>query len=142
MEDDVKHQLDELKGKVQAAQSAQIEFQKQIKSAFLQDASAKGGALWVQLKLIDGRKASSTDADDYELLLKKASTADERWKLDVNERYQRAVSTVITLATLVLGGPFLFLKTPLCRYLLFFLRQVGEVGARWRSGFLLDDPTP
>jgi hypothetical protein len=111
MDEEVKRRLDELEGKVQAAQSAHIAFQKQIKSEFLKDASAKEGALWVQLKLIAGRKVTSTDADDYELVLEKTSTADERWKLDVNERYQRAANTVITLATLVLGGPFLFLKT-------------------------------
>jgi len=111
MEEDVKRRIDQLEGKVQAAVGAQIAFQKQIKSEFLKDPSAKEGALWVQLKLIAGRKETSTDADDYELVLEKSSTADERWKLDVNERYQRAVSTIVTLATLVLGGPFLFLKT-------------------------------
>ena len=108
MEPDVKSRLDQLDEKVQAAQ---IAFQKQIKSAFLKDPSAKEGALWVQLKLIAKRPENSTDADDYDLVLEKSSTADERWRLDVNERYQRAVSTVVTLATLVLGGPFLFLKT-------------------------------
>ena len=111
MEEDVKRRIDQLEGKVQAAVGAQIAFQKQIKSEFLKDPSAKEGALWVQVKLIAGRKETSTDADDYELVLEKSSTADERWRLDVNERYQRAVSTVVTLATLVLGGPFLFLKT-------------------------------
>jgi hypothetical protein len=111
MEEEVKRRLDELEGKVQSAQSAQIAFQKQIKSQFLNDSPAKEGALWVQLKLIAGRKKTSTDADDYELVLEKSSSADERWRLDVNERYQRAVSTVVTLATLVLGAPFLFLKT-------------------------------
>jgi hypothetical protein len=111
MEQDVKNRFDQLEGKVQAAHSAQIAFQKQIKSEFLKGPSAKEGALWVQLKLIAGKNANSTDADDYDLVLEKSSTVDERWRLDVNERYQRAVSTVVTLATLVLGGPFLFLKT-------------------------------
>lgn len=111
MEAEVERRLDELERKVQAAQAAQIAFQKQIKSQFLKDPLAKEGALWVQLKLIAGRNKTSIDADDYELVLERSTSADEHWKLDVNERYQRAVNTIITLATLVLGGPFLFLKT-------------------------------
>jgi hypothetical protein len=110
MEDEVKRRLEDVEEKVQAAQSAQITFQNQIKSQFLKDSSGKEGALWVQLKLKAGKKTSA-DPDDYDLVLEKSSSADERWKLDVNERYQKAVGTIITLATLVLGGPFLFLKT-------------------------------
>jgi len=73
---------------------------------------------------------TSTNPDDYELVLEKSSTADERWRLEVNERYQRVVSTVVTLATLVLGGPFLFLKTlPIGKSLLDVLGRTvwGEV---------------
>jgi hypothetical protein len=108
MDEDVKQRFSELEGKVVTAQTA---LQKQIKAEFLKGYPAKEGALWVQLKLIKDRTEASTNPDDYELVLEKSSTADERWKLDVNERYQRAVSTIVTLATLVLGGPFLFLKT-------------------------------
>lgn len=111
MEDEVKRRLDELEGKIQTAQSAQSAFQKQIKSQFLKNPAAKEGALWIQLKLIAGKEETSTNADDYELMLEKSSSTTERWRLDVNERYQKAVGTVVTLATLVLGGPFLFLKT-------------------------------
>jgi hypothetical protein len=111
MENDVRERLDQLQVEVQAAQLAHGTFQKQIKSEFLKGPSVKEGALWVQLKLKDGKKGTSTDADDYDLVLEKSSTADGRWRLDVNERYQRVASTVVTLATLVLGGPFLFLKT-------------------------------
>jgi len=35
---------------------------------------------------------------------------DERWKLEVNDRYQRAVATVITLSTASLVAPIVFLK--------------------------------
>ncbi len=34
----------------------------------------------------------------------------ERWKLDVNDRYQRAVATVISLSTAALVSPIVFLK--------------------------------
>jgi len=115
--------------------------------------------------LKSGGNKASTNPDDYELVFEKRSSADERWRLDVNERYQRAASTVVTLATLVLGGPFLFFKTlptgkspqrfrtyrlgrglsrkfdSFCRYLLLFFREVGEVGAGRQSRFLLD-PAP
>jgi hypothetical protein len=109
--EEVIRRFSELETKVQTAQSEQTALKNQIKSQFLNDTSAKEGALWVQLKLLDGKQKTSTNADDYELVLEKRSSADESWRLDVNERYQRAVSTIVTLATLVLGGPFLFLKT-------------------------------
>lgn len=34
----------------------------------------------------------------------------ERWKLDVNDRYQKAVATVISLSTASLVSPIVFLK--------------------------------
>ncbi|MGH7782658.1 MAG: hypothetical protein ACREO5_02290, partial [Candidatus Binatia bacterium] len=37
-------------------------------------------------------------------------TNSERWKLDVNDRYQKAVATVITLSSAALVSPIVFLK--------------------------------
>jgi hypothetical protein len=83
-----------------------------LKADLLTNAASGSTALWAQVKLIPGRKQSSKDPQDYEISIESKTgwTADERWKLDVNDRYQKAVNTVISLSTAALGIPFVFLK--------------------------------
>ena len=58
-----------------------------------------------------GRNETSTEPNDYEIILERSFVSDEQWKLEVNDRYQKAVASIVTLATLALGGPFIFLKS-------------------------------
>jgi hypothetical protein len=81
-----------------------------IKAVLLQGPAGQASALWMKLKLVEGRKKGSEDPKDYDILIESSPATDQRWKLDVNDRYQKAVGTVVTLATLALGGPFIFLK--------------------------------
>jgi hypothetical protein len=93
--------------------NAQIEpLRQQVKTVVLGVATVQPGVLWAQLKLKSGRDQSSSRPEDYDVAFesKTESATTEEWKLDVNERYQKAVGTVISLATAALGAPFVFLK--------------------------------
>src|SRR5260221_8147992 len=122
MDAETKRSIDEKEKQLEALQAANKEhnklwtqlnnFQRQIKTDLLGRVTIQPGAVWAQLKLLPERNQSSKSPDDYDVTFgsNMGSASDERWKLDVNERYQRAVSTVITLSTAALGSPIVFLK--------------------------------
>jgi len=122
MDDETKRKLDEFgeslktlkdANKEQTKLNAQIELlRQQVKTDVLGVAAVQPGVLWAQLKLKSGRDQSSTKPEDYDVAFesKTGSETTEEWKLDVNERYQKAVGTVISLATAAVGAPFVFLK--------------------------------
>src|SRR5437762_3864783 len=120
--DEPKRSIDEINQKLETLQAASekhtkfrtqfSDLQRQIKTDLLGGATVQQGVLWAQLKLLSERDQSSKSPDDYDVTfgLNMGSATDERWKLDVNERYQKAVGTVITLSTAALGSPIVFLK--------------------------------
>jgi hypothetical protein len=122
MDEETKRSIDEIEHKFKALQAASDKYsdfrthlsnlELQIKTDLLESATVQPGALWAHLKLISGRNQSSKSPDDYNVAFSSnmSSATDERWKLDVNERYQKAVGTVITLSTAALGSPIVFLK--------------------------------
>jgi hypothetical protein len=122
MDEETKRRVDEIEQKLKALQAASDKYtefrtqlsslERQIKTDLLEGATVQPGVLWAQLKLISGRNQSGKNPDDYDVTLRSnmGSATDEHWKLDVNERYQKAVGTVITLSTAALGSPIVFLK--------------------------------
>ena len=122
MDDETKQKLNEIGESLRALQdanreqtklNAQIEpLRQQVKTDVLGVATVQPGVLWAQLKLKSGRDQSSERPEDYDVSFesKTGSATTEEWKLDVNERYQKAVGTVISLATAAVGAPFVFLK--------------------------------
>jgi hypothetical protein len=90
MNDESKKGIDTIEQQLEALQAAnkqQIEFRTQIDNLLRQ----------IRMGLLGGATVQS-------------GVTEERWKLDVNERYQKAVATVISLSTAALGSPFVFLK--------------------------------
>ncbi len=122
MDDETKRSIDEIEKQLEALQAAnkghnefrtQLDnLRRQIKTDLLGGATVQPKVLSAQLKLLSGRDPSSKRPDDYDVTFgpNMGSATDERWKLDVNDRYQRAVGTVITLSTAALGSPIVFLK--------------------------------
>jgi hypothetical protein len=97
----------------QAKLNAQLEqIRSQIKTDLLAGATTEPGVIRGRLTLIPGGNKSSTKPEDYQLTFesKTGSATDEQWKLEVNDRYQKAVGTVISLSTAAVGAPFVFLK--------------------------------
>jgi hypothetical protein len=120
LDEETKRSIDGINQKLETLQAADKEHaqfrkqhddqRRQIKAELLGGATFQPG--WAQLKLLSGRDPSSKNPDDYDIVFgsEMGSPTAERWKLDVNERYQKAVGTVITLSTAALGSPIVFLK--------------------------------
>jgi hypothetical protein len=97
----------------QAKLNTQLEqVRNQIKTDLLAGETIEPGVIRGRLALIAGRDKSSRKPEDYDLTLesKTGPAADEQWKLEVNDRYQKAVGTIISLSTAAVGAPFVFLK--------------------------------
>lgn len=104
--------LEEANG-TQAKVNTQLEQDRnQLKTDLLAGATIEPGVIRGRLKLITGRPSSSRKPEDYEITFesKMGAATDEQWKLEVNDRYQKAVGTVISLSTAAVGAPFVFLK--------------------------------
>ncbi|MFI5097334.1 MAG: hypothetical protein ACHQT6_05100 [Candidatus Acidiferrales bacterium] len=122
MDDETKRSLEAIGNALKVLQDANQEqiklngqlepLRRQIKADLVKDAPAQPVVLLARLNLISGRDKSSKKSEDYDITFesKMGSATDEHWKLDVNERYQKAVGTVISLAMAALGAPFVFLK--------------------------------
>jgi hypothetical protein len=121
MDDEIKRRFDEVGSLLKALQdatdlqtklNARLEqLRRQIKTDLL-GAAVQSRALWVRLSPVSGRDTASKNPDDYDIIFesKLDSAPDEQWKLEVNDRYQKSVGTVISLSTATLGAPFVFLK--------------------------------
>ncbi len=95
MNDEIKRSIDEIERKLTALQAANKEA--------LQVANKEDTEFRTKLDNLR-RQIAITSGPEM------PSATDERWKLDVNERYQKAVGTVISLSTAALGSPIIFLK--------------------------------
>jgi hypothetical protein len=110
MDPEVDERCKKIEGTLQTTEKQLADRSREVKTALLKSPAGATSALWVRLKLLDDRNKSSENPDHYDIVIEGSPATDGHWKLDVNDRYQKAVGTVVTLATLALGGPFIFLK--------------------------------
>ena len=122
MGEELKEKLEKLENSLKAledANSAQAKLNTELEQArnklkadLLAGAAPEPGVIRGRLTLITGHEKTSKKPEDYDLTFESKTdpATDEQWKLEVNDRYQKAVGTIISLSTAAVGAPFVFLK--------------------------------